>query len=129
MSHGTLKRTDSVEKRGLSVVKPRQTISTLTRLSEGQLESVLNLPVADVAGGVGHTKPAVGGRTGFHRRSHWCLTMENTVGDYPVVSSKVVVCIPEHGMVHQIEELHAELNSSLLSEESIAMERQAPVFE
>jgi len=84
-------------------------------LSEDKLQSVLNLPVADVAGGVGHTKPGVASRTGLDSCPRCWYTMENTVGDCPVVSSKVVVCTPEHGVIQQIEELQAELNSSLLT--------------
>src|SRR5260221_6560117 len=117
MSHGSMKRTDSVEMRALTVVTPRKIISTMIMigLSEDKLQSVLNLPVADVAGGVGHTKPGVASCTGLDSCPRCWYTMENTVGDCPVVSSKVVVCTPEHGVIQQIEELQAELNSSLLT--------------
>lgn len=59
MVHGSLKQANQVERRGLTVVKPRQTISAIIRFSEDQLESVLNLPVADVAGGIGQPEARI----------------------------------------------------------------------
>lgn len=128
MSHRPHNRISSVEERGLTIVKPRQTFPTLITLSEGQLESVLNLPIANVAGGIGQAKPAVAGRTRFHCRSRGRHATESTIGDYAVISSKVDVCTPKHWVIHQIEELQTELNSSLLAEELFA-KRHAPIFE
>ena len=54
----SLKPPNQVKRRSLTVVKPRQDVAA-ARFSEDYLESVLNLPVADVARGVGHAKAGV----------------------------------------------------------------------
>lgn len=99
------------------------------RFSEDQLESVLNLPVADVAGSGCHaevvdTRAAIRGACNPVRRA----TVDAVLNDPPVRSERRVG-IAEHGVVEQVEELQAELKPGFLSEHFGAMERQVPVLE
>src|SRR6266446_7887153 len=98
------------------------------RYSEDQLESVLNLPVADVAGGVGHAKCSVAQGTFIGALNSADLTSIRVVLDYSSVHVEVYVRIAEHGMIKQVEELQAELKFSFLAEHFDAVERQIPVL-
>jgi hypothetical protein len=104
MVHGSLKPLIQVERRGLTVVNPRLIVSVKS-FSEDQLESVLNLPVADVTGRVGQTE----GWTGCGTRT----AIDNTVSDCSASKRGIQVLTgeSEHGVIHQIKELHAELNA------------------
>jgi hypothetical protein len=88
----------------LTVVKPRLIVSVKS-FSEDQLESVLNLPVADVTGRVGQTE----GWTGCGTRT----AIDNTVSDCSSSEGRIQVLTvePEHGVIHQVKKLHAELNA------------------
>ncbi len=99
------------------------------RYSENQLESVLNLAVADIARGGGHaegvdTRVAIRGAGNPVRR-----TTVDAVLDDPTIRSEGINGITEHGVVEQIEELQAELKPGFFSEHFGAMERQVPVLE
>lgn len=101
------------------------------QFSEDQFESVLNLPVADVAWGLGQTKAripqgAIAGPTSTVGRA-----MEHPVLDDSAIRVEVV-CIAghaEHRMVEEVEELKTELKLGFLAEHLGAMERQRPVLE
>src|SRR5690348_15439261 len=101
--------------------------------SEDQLQRILNLAVANVAGCVGNTEEGVALRalSAINDAVLDCATASAKSGGKRIgirALNESYVGVPEHGVVRQIEELHAELNSRLLAEEAIAVER-SPVLE
>ena len=95
----------------------------MVRYSEDQLESVLNLPVTDIAGSLGKTEAgiaqsAVSGVPNTLGRA----TVYAILDDAPI-HIKARVGIAEHRVIEQVEELQAELKPGFFSEHFGAMER------
>ena len=78
------------------------------RFSEDQLESVLNLPVADVARGVRHAELVI-----VQRAS---AAIHHVVYNFGAAHTVVQIGVAEHRMIEQVEELQAELNFGFLAE-------------
>ncbi len=98
------------------------------RYSEDQLEGVLNLPVADIARGLGKPEAGISQRAVFASRNPAGRATVHAILDDAAIYVKTRVGIAEHRVIEQVEELQAELKPGFLPEHLGAMERQVPVL-
>ena len=98
------------------------------RYSEDQLESVLDLPVADIARGLSNTETGVTQGAVAASRNPAGRATVHAILDNAAIHVKPCVGIAEHRVIEQVEELQAELKLGFLSEHFGAMEWQVPVL-
>ena len=99
------------------------------RYSEDQLESVLNLPVADIARSLGKTEAGIA--ESAVRRGPNALggATVHAILDDAAIHVKARVGIAEHRVIEKVEEFKTELQPGFLPEHFGAVERQVPVLE
>src|SRR5215470_8146308 len=110
------------------MVGPAFQYASTRRQLEGELQSVLNFPVADVARGIRYAKVFVGKGARSRSANRSRIAAVNTVLDEPAVYLVVHIRIPEHRMIEQVEELHTELKGCFLAEELQPVRRNLPVL-
>ena len=96
--------------------------------SEDQLESVLNLAVADIARSLGHTEAGISQGAVAASSNPIGRATVHAILDDAAIRVKGYIGIAEHRMIEQVEEFQAELKPGFLSEHFGAVERQVPVL-